>query len=160
VHEIRLRIKKIRALLRLIRTDIGERRYSTMKRHLQKTSRSLASVRDARVTLTTGEHLLRHLDSTDRAVLSVRLRNRLSAARWRLSPATRRTLAGKLDAAQKLVVDWPACDAGWKALGRGLRHEYASGCDAFESARAAPNGARVHELRKRSKTRPKANYSA
>jgi len=152
VHEIRVRIKKNRALLRLLRTDLGEDRYARVKRHLQQTSGSLASARDAKVTLTTGEHLLQHLDPTDRAVFCVTLRNRLSAARRRLSPAARRTLAGRLATVQQLVAHWPACSAGWKALARGLRHEYASGCDAFESARAAPSEARVHELRKRSKT--------
>jgi CHAD domain-containing protein len=152
VHEIRVRIKKNRALLRLVRAELGEDRYASVKRHLQQTGGSLASARDAKVTLAAGEHLLQHLDPTDRAVFCVTLRNRLSVARRKLSPAARRKLARKLAAVQEQLADWAACDTGWKTLARELRHEYASGCDAFESARAAPTEARVHELRKRSKT--------
>lgn len=59
VHEIRTSIKRMRALLRLIRSDIGATRYEQAKRPLQAASRSLASVRDAKVVLTACHSTLR-----------------------------------------------------------------------------------------------------
>jgi len=151
VHEIRTRIKRMRALLRLVRADIGHARYEQARRKLKQTSHSLANVRDAKVMLTTCQQLLRRRTPSYRAAYSISLRRRLRAARGRFSPRTRRSMALKLMTIQKVVASWPGSDAGWKVLSRGLRHEYANTRDAFEAARQAPSDAHLHELRKRSK---------
>jgi len=70
-----------RSLLRLVRSHIGASRYDKTKRKLRQTSRLLASVRDAKVMLTTCQHLLQRRDPADRAVYSLPLRTRLIAAR-------------------------------------------------------------------------------
>ncbi|MBS0421218.1 MAG: CHAD domain-containing protein [Proteobacteria bacterium] len=81
VHEIRTHIKRMRALLRLVRADIGHAGYAQARRKLKQTSHSLANVRDAKVMLTTCQQLLRRRTAAYRAAYSIPLRRRLRAAR-------------------------------------------------------------------------------
>lgn len=150
VHEIRTRIKKLRTLLRLVRSSLGEIRYERAKACLQRASHPLAGVRDAKVMLSTCRRMLRRWDRVDRERLYGNLQSRLERARLKASPK-RRTLATKLVTVQRLLADWPESPAGWKSLSGGLRREYAAGRNAFEAARSAPTDANFHELRKRAK---------
>jgi CHAD domain-containing protein len=151
VHEIRTRLKKLRALLRLVRTDLGETRYQRAKRGLQQASHPLAGIRDARVLLTTCEKVLRRWDGTDHVRLHATLGRRLDSARQKASPGKRRAFAMKLATVGQLIADWPESQAGWKSLSGGLRHVYARGRHAFETAGSAPSDTHLHDLRKRAK---------
>lgn len=151
VHEIRTRIKQLRSLLKLVRSDLGEPRYQRTKRCLQQVSKPLAGIRDAKVMLSTCDRILQRWDRADRARLRTTLQRRLVSARLKTSPTKRRLLAMKLVTAQRMLADWPESHAGWKSLSRGLRRGYARGRDALEIARSAPSDANFHELRKRAK---------
>jgi CHAD domain-containing protein len=151
VHEIRTRIKQMRALLYFVRAKMSKERYARVKRKLRQTSRSLGSLRDAKVMLTTSEKLLQHRRAAECAVLSDTLGRRLEAARRKLAPPRRRSMADDLVSAQDAVSGSSASEAGWKALAAGLRHEYRGARTAFEANRLAPSEPHLHELRKRAK---------
>src|SRR5215216_8038221 len=53
VHEARKDMKKLRALLRLVRGELGDRVYRTESTRFRDTGRELAGVRDADVMLAT-----------------------------------------------------------------------------------------------------------
>jgi CHAD domain-containing protein len=151
VHEIRTRVKKLRTLLRLARSDLGKTRYQEAKQCLQQANQPLASIRDARVMLSTCDGVLRRWDRVDRTRLRATMQRRLEAARAKASPNERRTLATKLADLQRLLADWPQSHIGWKSLSRALRRSYAGGRRALASAHSTPSDANLHELRKRAK---------
>ena len=53
VHEVRKTLKRIRAVLRLVRTEIGEEQYKQYNIHLRDTARKIAPLRDFAVTAST-----------------------------------------------------------------------------------------------------------
>ena len=53
VHEVRKTLKRIRAVLRLVRMEIGEEQYKQYNIHLRNTARKLAPLRDFAVTKST-----------------------------------------------------------------------------------------------------------
>jgi len=151
VHEIRIKIKKARALLQLARAALSQRRYERVKRKLRTTSHCLGGLRDATVRLDTSKRLMRPANPAKRAALLLKLNRQLQAARRRLTPSLRRAMAHDLVSAQKKFAGWSGSDAGWRVVGSGLRQAYARARDAFDSARLRPGNARLHGLRKRSK---------
>ena len=57
VHAVRKGITKLRSWLRLVREEIGGRRYRTHNRRLRQAARALAPIRDARVILAAFEKI-------------------------------------------------------------------------------------------------------
>jgi len=127
VHEVRTRIKQMRALLHLVRAKMSKESYARVKRKLRQTSRSLGSLRDAKVILTTSVRLLQHRGAAERANVSNILGRRLEAACQRLAAPRRRSMADDLVSIQDTLSGSSASEAGWKAIAAGLRHEYRGG---------------------------------
>ncbi len=57
VHDARKRFKKLRAVLRLVRSDLGRRRYREANTLLRDAGRELSGLRDAQVLVETLETL-------------------------------------------------------------------------------------------------------
>src|SRR5829696_5999977 len=60
VHQARKNVKKSRALLRLVRSELGDKIYRRENRSLRDAARTVAHVRDADVMVETGEALQEH----------------------------------------------------------------------------------------------------
>jgi CHAD domain-containing protein len=151
VHEVRTRVKQSRALLRLVRAALGEVGYQRARRALRQVNHSLAGLRDAKVTLAAYDKYQQHPDRGRSDIRRTRLLAQLAAARSQLSVSTRRAAATQLALVQNLVAGSPRSNAGWKAVARAIRHEYAGGHRALAAARSELSAANLHELRKRSK---------
>lgn len=142
----------MRALLRLVRAEMGRRRYTRARKRLRRTSRSLASVRDAKAILTLSEQLSRHRRRPKTPAASVKLHSQLAMARRELSASHRRSMARDLMSAQKTMARWAGSTASRDRLFSALRREYSRARAAFETTRRTPSSAHFHKLRKRTKS--------
>jgi CHAD domain-containing protein len=151
VHEARKDMKKLRALLRLVRGELGDRVYAAENTCFRDTARELSGVRDADVMLATLGDLEERYGELPGA--SSRLRPALVAHRFRTSAGGLKPKAAfdTLGEARDRVADWPLETDGFEAFEEGLGRIYRQGRRDFRAARKAPSAERMHEWRKRSK---------
>lgn len=126
VHELRVALKRTRALARLAEPAVGRAAHQT-DRALRAVARKLAPVRDGQVLLLTFNRLQRSAGLPDsrklteaRRALVARRREGAAA----LSIGAGRTLAAKLSRARRQVVRWAPEEDRWRALGPGLAEAY------------------------------------
>ena len=161
VHEARKALKRLRALLRLVRDELGERAYARESALVRRTGRRLAQARDAGVLLNTLDDLIkRHPKKLGSRRGVQRLRARLQTERdgaAELALTDSATRAGVLDDLRALrvrVAGWQLADPGGiEAVEASLQRLYATGRRRMrraERAEQAP-GRKLHEWRKRVK---------
>jgi CHAD domain-containing protein len=153
VHEARKDMKKLRALLRLVRVDLGDEVYAHENACFRDTARQLSSVRDADVMITTLADLEERYGELPGA--GRRLRPALVAHRFRVSAGSTRPAGAAavetLLEARERVADWPLETDGFAAFEGGLRRSYRRGRQAMRAAQGLPSPENMHEWRKRVK---------
>jgi len=157
IHGARKDLKKLRALLRLIRKELGEELFKTENRRYRGAGRLLSGSRDAEVKLET----LRALRSRCGAELPAD-----AAGRWEGALARERDemagagdeSAGAIEEAVRAIEtgrdrigEWPLETDSWKLVAPGLATAYARGREAMKRALADPSSENVHAWRKRAK---------
>lgn len=153
IHEARKSIKKVRALLRLMRGELGDT-YAAENTHLRDVARRLSEFRDALVIIETFDDLKQKFK--DEAV------NKLQSVRAgltkRKNEASREDIrivldegAAALRKSAKRVKIWPLETDGYAAIGPGLERTYLAGRKALAAVRNEPTPLNFHELRKRVK---------
>ena len=149
VHEARKDLKKLRALLRLARGELGEDTFRRENTCFRDAGRELAGVRDDDVLLDT----LNSLDLS--AEMELELRKKIEAHRATGGEDGRATASGgvvvMLREARGRVEDWPLERDSFDALNQGLRRSYRRGRRDFRAARSDPTVEALHEWRKRVK---------
>lgn len=159
VHEIRKAIKRLRALLRLLREELGSKRYTRENAALRDCARRLAGARDAEVMVGTLEALVaRHPKRLARSVAVRELRTQLLAEREAAAAhaikdaQVRREVAGELRAVRARVERWELRERGFKLLAPGLERIYRQGRAGLRTARRRGGEAEaLHLWRKRVK---------
>jgi len=151
VHEARKDMKKLRALLRLARGELGGQVYARENACFRDAARELAGQRDSDVMLET----LKGLTSLP-AGEGWELRKRIQADRDRNGDGGDREAAARnalaiLEEARGRVSGWPLERDSFGALAKGLEKTYRRGRDEFEAAREEPTAESLHEWRKRVK---------
>ncbi len=149
VHEARKDMKKLRALLRLARGELGERTYERENACFRDAARELAGARDADVMLAT----LTALELPDG--LGGELRKRIqeghSAQRSEGREAAALGAVAILEEARGRIDDWPLERDSFAALSEGLERTYRRGRRESKDARAGGGTEALHEWRKRAK---------
>ncbi|MHB8235476.1 MAG: CHAD domain-containing protein [Solirubrobacteraceae bacterium] len=158
VHEARKALKRLRALLRLVKNDIGEQAYSRESAVVRSTGKRLSQARDAEVLLQTLDDLTeRQPKELGRRRGVQRLRARLAhecdgAAELALSESTTRPgLLEDLSAMRGRVAAWRLAEPGGiEAIEPALARMYASGRRSMHRAASSggPGGRKLHEWRK------------
>lgn len=157
VHEARRRFKQIRGVLRLVREELGDKRFRKENQTFRDAGRPLSAVRDAKVLIDTLDALLDHFKSEITPKPFEALRNLLVANRRVVrKQVLERDRAGakiraSIRAARKRIDDWPLRHKGWKAISGGIRLVYQAGRTAMEDAIKDGSEEMFHEWRKRSK---------
>jgi CHAD domain-containing protein len=155
VHQARKNVKKSRAILRLVRPDLGNKTYRRENRALRDAARSVAHVRDADVMVETVEKLHeRFAGRLPKAAfdrLSRALRKDASGSRSQANGELGADLIDALRAAATRVDDWPLDGAGWSTVRKGIAVAYKRGGRAFAVADSDPTTENLHEWRKRVK---------
>jgi CHAD domain-containing protein len=149
VHEARKDMKKLRALLRLVRGEIGKSTFARENACFRDAARELSGTRDSDVMLET----LAALDLP--AGLGWELRKTMEAERSGnggddRGAATRGAIA-ILKEARGRVGAWPLERDSFDALAGGLGRTYKRGRRDFKAARSEPSTETLHEWRKRVK---------
>ena len=156
IHSVRKEIKKLRAVLRLVREEIGEGPYKKGNRCLREAADELAGPRDAYVQVKVLDEL-----APDPAVKSSsrdfrEMHSALAkechekAIRFRKSGSAKmveRLLRRQSAKFEKLQIE----KGGWSLIGAAIKRSYSAGREALEQARLDPSAENFHEWRKRVK---------
>jgi CHAD domain-containing protein len=160
IHETRKALKRLRALVRLLREELGERQFRREHEILRDAARRLAGARDAEVMVGTLDALLeRHPRKLGRRRPLIELRKllvaeRAAAARQTLGDqATRREILCKLSGLRERAQQWSLPERpGIAIVERDLRRIYRDGRQRKRRVARGKGGARAtHEWRKRVK---------
>jgi CHAD domain-containing protein len=149
VHEARKDMKKLRALLRLARGELGRDTFARENTCFRDAARELSGARDADVMLQTlgALELPPGVGAELRAAIKAERRRDGAADR---AGAARDALA-ILKEARKRIDGWPLERDSFEAVAAALEHSYRRGRRDFEAARAEPSAEALHEWRKRAK---------
>jgi CHAD domain-containing protein len=149
VHEARKDMKKLRALLRLSRDELGKSTYRRENACFRDAGRELAGTRDSDVML----EALGALELPPGVAWE--LRTAIQAERAQDGEDGRATAARAsvaiMEEARKRIDDWPLERDSFAAVVDGLQRTYRRGRRGFRAARAEPTVESLHEWRKRVK---------
>lgn len=154
VHEIRKATKRLRALVRLLRRALGERRYRSDNGAFRDGARALSGRRDADVLVATADALADGPGglcgpALDRLRATVRAARRDAAANG--AGAATDSVDAEMARARRRVGRWPIDDADWTTLAAGLERLYRRSRRCWRRAERAPDVEALHEWRKRVK---------
>lgn len=156
IHSVRKEIKKVRALLRLVRVEIGRNLYRKRSEPLREGANLLAAARDAHVKLVAVECLIDHFKSelsprsfdTVRRALRRDCRKEISQFK---KEGWARAVSALLEAEIGKLEGLPIKAKGWSAIGPGIQRTYAAGRQMQQLVRREASAENFHEWRKRVK---------
>lgn len=155
VHAARKHLKKTRALLRLVRRQLGDDLYRSENGALRDAAAQLSQTRDADVLVATVEGLsddaAGKLPAASFSALRDALQAEADAGRAGSAAPDSAAVAQELRAAHTRVAEWPLDGAGWEPVVAGISRAYARGRRERAAAEADPTVERLHEWRKRVK---------
>jgi len=157
VHDARKRFKKVRAVLRLVRGEIGEGFYKYENRCYRDAGRKLSAVRDSYVKVETVDKLTqRYADriSSDRfAALRAKLAKEHEVRKERLLNRMNAVdeVVATIHNARERIIEWPVAQSNFSAIRPGLKRVYRRGDKRFARAYNNPTVENFHEWRKRVK---------
>ena len=151
VHEARKDVKKLRALLRLVRSGTTSRARRRENEALRGVGRSLSGVRDADVMLATLAGLEESFPAELPPEVVAPLRAQLEEHRTALAVASTETTALELTRIRERVRTWTPPGDDFGVVRDGLERAYRRGRHALRAARAEPTAENLHEWRKRVK---------
>ena len=157
VHEARKDLKKLRALLRLVRGELGDEVYRHENQAFREAAGGLSGVRDADVMIETFDALVERYRKRIPADAAAELRKALLTHRRALEQdglgrrhAFDETIEALRDARAR-ILEWPLAHDGFAALEPGLRRTYRRGRRAYAAALDDATDESLHEWRKRAK---------
>ncbi len=158
IHAARKDLKKLRALLRLLRGELGEGLYRAENDRYREAGRLLSPSRDAEVKVETLENLRERFPGRLAPADTSAWLDELRQERDRAVEAARAGDADSIRAALEVVeggrsrIDaWPLQADSWKLVGPGIGRAYRRGRREMRRAAEDPSGANMHEWRKRAK---------
>jgi CHAD domain-containing protein len=155
IHAARKQLKRSRGLIRVVRDDLGRRRFARTNRRLRDASRPLSNVRDAKVLIDTLEILCDTEGLPERSAAPMRkaLEARRREVRERVLKDLhmRQAMVKRLRQGSRIIASWSPAEQGWKAIGAGLSRTYRHGRAAMQAAAQEATDAALHESRKRTK---------
>lgn len=154
VHNVRRKIKRLRAVLRLVRPGIGETAYGEATDALRKAADQLNAMRDAHVRLAALEALARRSNGQIPRHSLPNIQNALRQNCRKEEQKLGATLGPVKDIlldARKQLAGLKVKPNSWKAVGPGLKKIYRRGRKALELAEREPSPEHFHQWRKRVK---------
>jgi CHAD domain-containing protein len=155
-HEIRRNGKKLRALLRLVRSCLGRRAYEADDAGLRAMGREFGKLRDAQVMVHALDALWKRYFERRRPALLTHARRLLLAKKGRRARRltegdTIAATTAALQAARARCLAWDLRGFGPKEALRALRQSYKRTRAAGSCASAEPSVKRLHAWRRRTK---------
>ena len=153
IHEARVCVKKIRALLRLVKDSLGPASFESEDKAYRDTARSLSKIRDSAAMLEITDKLVDHFSGQLSKGAFVNVRKTLAGAKNAKQPKQESAMseaAKQLREAQRRIQTWPKVKHT-VALSKGLKRVFKQGRDKFTVAYDDPSIASFHEWRKQVK---------
>jgi CHAD domain-containing protein len=155
VHGARKDLKKLRTVLRLLRDELGGKRYRRANGHFREAARALSAARDAEVKPETLEALAQKEEGLPaEAVESWRKildRDREAAANTARDRSTLERAAARIDQGLEEIRGWGLEGDSWDLVGPGLTRAYRRGRRAMKNTERRRSEPELHEWRKRAK---------
>lgn len=153
IHETRKDLKKMRAVLRLVRDDLGKETFREENRRYRDAGKLLSDARDADVLEQTIESLRSDFpgDGTKLDELINELRSGSGADDPAAGQKDLADVATAIESAGHLIDDWTLGSDDWTLFESGLRRTYRDGRRGLYRAEADPSAENIHEWRKRAK---------
>jgi CHAD domain-containing protein len=153
VHETRKHLKKARAILQLVRKEIGRGPFKTQDHCLRDVGRLISEIRDAEVRLETARELRSISGSRKRRcydgfeeTLTLELESVLAAfAEWQVQAVP------MLERVRKEIQAWPVEEFGFNQLRNRIQATYKRGRKALAEARKEDSAEAFHLVRKEAK---------
>jgi CYTH domain-containing protein/CHAD domain-containing protein len=158
IHAARKDLKKLRAVIRLLRRELGDELYRTENERYREAGKLLSPSRDAEVKVETLEDLRgrfsERLAAADTAdwlgeLWGERDRAVQEAGEGGTDPIP--TALTAVEEGRARIHTWPLETNSWKLVGPGISRAYRRGRREMSRAAADPSGANMHEWRKRAK---------
>jgi len=147
VHETRKSLKRVRALLRLLRPALGDDVFRGENGALRDIGLGLSGARDQHVLTETVDKLQAAGTLNGKALINS-LRAAITSADGHGEPLTTDKAVQQLDAAKKRLAAITFGASGFDLVGAGLERSYRRARRAFKHAYANPNDEAFHEWRK------------
>ena len=149
VHDARKHLKKLQALLRLLRPAIGEEAYLRERGRFRRAAQRLATARDAEVCVQTLENLQKFatpetrpsVDSAHALFVTILSHHRVPAQR------TLDSITASLVEAAAAIREWSFAADGSEALSQGLKRIYRRARRAGAEAAETPTTECLHKWR-------------
>jgi CHAD domain-containing protein len=157
VHETRKSFKKIRAVLRLVRAQVGSKRYRTENTCFRDAGRPLTRVRDAKIVIDAFDKLVAYQgeQASQHSFAAIRhaLEQNLNTVRQRVldEEGAFGKVAKEVKKARKRTKCWANVPKGWAAIAAGLAEAYRRAGAAHAAATTDPSVDKLHEWRKQTK---------
>jgi CHAD domain-containing protein len=158
VHDARKALKRVRAVLRLVRPVIGEKAFQRENTCFRDAARPLTEVRDARILVETLDKLIEHFKEhiADQSFSDVRksLQAHLREVRRRVLDEQNAfaVVAETIRRERDGVKGWMKVPNRWRSVGLGLKETYRRAKHSFKVAKADPTDEQLHEWRKQAKS--------
>jgi len=147
VHETRKALKRLRALLRLMRPAIGNDAFKSENAQLRDIGLSLSGARDRHVLLETASKLAA-AGRLGRRGVAESLQQAIQAANGAGEPLSFGGAAQRLGEARKRLAKLTVEGSGFDVVGEGLEMSYREARRAFHHAYEEPSDEAFHEWRK------------
>jgi CHAD domain-containing protein len=147
VHETRKSLKRLRALLRLLRPAIGEHAFRHENAQLRDIGLSLSGARDRHVLLETTEKLDAAAPFARREIAGA-LQQAITASNGAGAPLTMKGVSARLAEAKQRLEGLAIEGSGFDVVGAGLERSYHKARRAFREAYEEPSDEAFHEWRK------------
>ncbi len=156
VHAARKELKKARAMLRFLRSTLGNTTYARENAAVRDAARPLSRIRDGKVLLDTLDKVIERFGAPARAIPTEALRRSLRRERTRIrrdvmKAGALKTQRDSLRKVHERTSRWPVGDHGWSVVGEGFARVYAKGRKALAASEADRSPANLHEWRKQVK---------
>ena len=155
IHGARKDMKKLRTVLRLLRDELGRKRYERASARFRDTARALSATRDAEVKAETLESLTEHEDGLPAEAVEawrkILARDREAASgAARDQPALAEAIS-RIEAGLEEIRSWGLEGDSWPTVEGGVIRTYRRGRRAMKAAGRSREEADFHEWRKRAK---------
>ena len=156
-HRIRRCMKKMRAIVRLVRVDLGRERYRFENRRYRDLARRFSSLRSHAVFVATLDRLdidglseeeARHFARGREELARRHEEARAGGRAAKPNPERLAEVAEVVDLARRRAESWPLEGDGSLAIRKGLHRTHRKGRDRLRSVQADPSPQRLHDWRK------------
>ena len=156
VHQARKRLKKIRAVIRLVRDSLGSGVYKRENAHFRDLGRKLANLRDSKVQIETLDNLIAHFANIIAPEPIKNLHRKLRVDYRReyqrvIDEGVVISVKNQLKDAQTEIDRWAIESDDWSAIAKSLKRVYKRGYKGLDRALYEPTAENLHQWRKRVK---------